>query len=159
MDLTHIHLLLNHFPTIGYIIGAGLFLLALFMKSDDLKIASLLILLGIALLSIPTYMSGNGAADGIKSLPGVSKSLIETHEASAFVAIGFMLLTGAFAWLGLWQMRRLARVPNWNLAVILILTLVSLGWMIRASNLGGEIRHEEIRATRGTVTTAVPAAP
>ena len=26
MDLTHIHLLLNHFPTIGMIIGGGLFL-------------------------------------------------------------------------------------------------------------------------------------
>jgi uncharacterized membrane protein len=152
MDLTHIHLLLNHFPTIGYIIGGGLFVLSLITKSDDLKRASLIILLGIALIAIPTYMSGNGAADAIKSRPGVSKSLIETHEGAAFVAIGFMLLTGAFAWLGLWQFRRLARIPNWNLAVILILTLVSLGLMIRASNFGGEIRHEEIRASQETVT-------
>ena len=152
MDLTHIHLLLNHFPTIGYIIGGGLFVLALIMKSDDLKRASLVVLLGIALIAIPTYMSGNGAADAIKSLPGVTKSLIETHEGAALVAIGFMLFTGAFAWLGLWQFRRLARVPAWNLAVILVLTLVSLGLMIRASNLGGEIRHAEIRAGQGTVT-------
>jgi hypothetical protein len=35
MDWTHIHLLLNHFPTIDYIIGGGLFLLALITKSDD----------------------------------------------------------------------------------------------------------------------------
>ena len=62
MDLTHIHLLLNHFPTIGYIIGGGLFLLSLITKSDDLKRASLVVLLGIALIAIPTYMSGNGAA-------------------------------------------------------------------------------------------------
>jgi uncharacterized membrane protein len=152
MDLTHIHLLLNHFPSIGYIIGGGLFLLSLITKSDDLKRASLVILLGIALIAIPAYMSGNGAADGIKSLPGISKSMIETHEGAAFVAMGFMLLTGAFAWLGLWQIRRLARVPSWNLAVILVLTLVSLGLMIRVSNLGGEIRHEEIRTGQATVT-------
>jgi hypothetical protein len=152
MDLTHIHLLLNHFPTIGYIIGGGLFLLALITKSDDLKRASLVVLLGIALIAIPTYMTGNGAADAIKSLPGVSKSLMETHEGAAFVAMGFMLLTGAFAWLGLWQFRRLARIPGWNLAVILVLTLVSLGLMIRVSNLGGEIRHAEIRASQETVT-------
>jgi len=156
MDLTHIHLLLNHFPTIGYIIGGGLFLLSLITKSDDLKRASLVVLLGIALLAIPTYMSGNGAQDHIKSLPGVSKSLIEAHEGAALVAIGFMLFTGAFAWLGLWQFRRLARIPAWNLAVILVLTLVSFGLMARASNLGGEIRHEEIRAAQGTVTSAVP---
>ena len=70
MDLTHIHLLLNHFPTIGYIIGGGLFVLSLIAKSDDLKLASLVILLGIALIAIPTYMSGNGAAEAIRTPAG-----------------------------------------------------------------------------------------
>lgn len=157
MDLTHIHLLLNHFPTIGYIIGGGLFLLSLIAKSDDLKRASLVVLLGVALLAIPTYMSGNGAQAGIKSLPGVSKSLIEAHEGAALVAIAFMEFTGAFAWLGLWQFRRLERIPGWNLAVILVLTLVSLGLMTRASNLGGEIRHAEIRAAEGAGVETVAA--
>jgi len=157
MDLTHIHLLLNHFPTVGYIIGGGLFLLSLVAKSDDLKRASLVVLLGIALLAIPTYMSGNGAQAAIRSLPGVSKSLIEAHEGAALVAIAFMEFTGAFAWLGLWQFRRLARVPGWNLAVILVLTLVSLGLMTRASNLGGEIRHAEIRAAEGAGVETVAA--
>jgi hypothetical protein len=157
MDLTHIHLLLNHFPTIGYIIGGGLFVLALITKSDDLKRASLLVLLGIALLAIPTYMSGNGAQENIKSMPGVSKSLIAAHEGAALVAMVFMLATGAFAWLALWQFRRLARVPAWNLALILVLIVVALGLMTRASNMGGEIRHEEIRSSQGQGTVA-PAA-
>jgi hypothetical protein len=153
MDLTHIHLLLNHFPSIGYIIGGGLFLLSLITRSDDLKRAGLVVLLGISLIAIPTYMSGNGAQSAIQSLPGVSKSMIETHEGAAFVAFGFMEFTGVFAWLGLWQFRRLARVPGWNLAVILVLTLVSIGLITRASNLGGEIRHAEIRSGQETVTT------
>ena len=155
MDLTHIHLLLNHFPTIGTIIGGGLFILSLIMRSDDLKRASLLVMLGIALIAIPTYMSGNGAQDAIKSLPGVSQPLIEAHEGAAFVAIWFMEFTGAFAWLGLWQFRRLKRVPNWNLTVILILTIASFALMTRASNLGGEIRHAEIRTSQ----EVVPASP
>jgi hypothetical protein len=146
MNLTHIHLLLNHFPTIGYIIGGGLFLLSLVAKSDDLKRAGLVVLLGISLIAIPAYMSGNGAQEALKSLPGVSKSLIETHEGAALVALAFMEVTGAFAWLGLWQFRRLAHVPDWNLAVILVLTLASFGLVARASSLGGEIRHSEIRA-------------
>src|SRR3984885_121930 len=158
MDLAHIHLLLNHFPVIGIIIGGGLFLLSLITNSDDLKRASLVVLLGIALISIPTYMSGNGAQDGIKSLPGVSKSLIEAHEGAALVAMAFMLVTGAFAWLGLWQFRRLARIPNWNLALILVLVVVTFGLMARASNLGGEIRHAEIRAVGGTPDPAAPPA-
>jgi len=152
MDLAHIHLLLNHFPVIGTIIGGGLFLLALITNSDDLKRASLLVLLGIALISIPTYMSGNGAQQALASQPGVSKSLVETHEGVALEGIAFMEFTGAFAWLGLWQLRRLRRIPRWNLGVILILTVASLVLMARASNIGGEIRHSEIRAAQETVT-------
>jgi len=152
MDLAHIHLLLNHFPTIGMLIGGGLFLLSLITKSDDLRSASLVVLVGISLISIPTYMSGNGAQQAIASQPGVSKSLIETHEGAALVAMGFMEVTGAFAWLALWQFRRLAGVPRWNLGVILVLTLVTFVLMARASNIGGEIRHSEIRASQQTVT-------
>ncbi len=158
MDLTHIHLLLNHFPTIGTIIGGGLFLLSLITKSDDLKRASLAILLGLSLIAIPTYMSGNGAQDAIKSLPGVSKSLMEAHEGAAMVGLALMEVTGAFAWLALWQFRRLGRVPNWNLSVILVLTVVSFGVMARAANMGGEIRHAEIRASQGKVETVAPIA-
>jgi len=157
MDLAHIHLLLNHFPTIGFLIGGGLFLLSLIMNSDDLKLGSLVVLLGIALISIPTYMSGNGAQDVIKSMPGVSRTLIEAHEGAALVAMVFMLATGAFAWLALWQFRRLTHVPKWNLSVILALTVVTFALMTRASNLGGEIRHEEIRSKPGKGTVA-PAA-
>ncbi len=162
MDLAHLHLLLNHFPTIGNIIGGGLFLVALITKSDELKRASLVILLGIALITIPTYITGNGAQDAMKSLPGISKSQMEAHEGAAFSAMLLMEVTGAFAWLGLWQFRRLAGIPNWNLAVILILTVVSFGLMTRASNIGGEIRHAEIRAAQGAdpgaATAEAPAA-
>jgi hypothetical protein len=158
MDLTHIHLLLNHFPTVGNIIGGGLFLLALVTKSDDLKRMSLVILLGISLIAIPTYMSGNGAQEKIKTIPGVSKAQVEGHEGAAMVAMAFMEATGAFAWLGLWQFRRLARIPSWNLGVILILTLVTFGLMARAANMGGDIRHAEIRGAEDTDPPAPPLA-
>jgi len=36
-DLVHLHLLLNHFPTVGMIVGFGVFLLALVNRSVDLK--------------------------------------------------------------------------------------------------------------------------
>src|ERR1700678_852223 len=115
MDLTHAHLLLNHVPTVGFVIGLILYLTALVAKSDELKRASLVIFAGIALLTIPTYVSGNAAeealcAGGTKAAacadPTVSKTLIETHEGAALLAFAAIILTGAFAWLGLWQMRR-----------------------------------------------------
>ena len=152
MNLAHIHLLLNHFPTVGMIIGIGLFLLGLAGKSEDLKRASLVVFLGIALLALPTYMSGNAAQEmickgqpkGPCTDPGVSKALIEKHEGAALLALVFMEITGAFAWLGLWQSRRLSRFPRWSLAAVALFSLVTFGLMSQAANIGGEIRHPEI---------------
>ena len=161
MDPTHVHLLLNHFPTIGFVIGLMLFVISLIAQNAELKRASLVIFVGIALVTIPTYVSGNAAeevlcAGGAKAPvcadPGVSKSLIQTHEGAALLAFAAIILTGAFAWLGLWQIRRTSRAENWNLAVILLLSLVAFGLVARAADIGGEIRHPEIRAAQETVT-------
>jgi len=154
LDLSHIHLLLNHFPTVGMIIGLGLYLVALFLKSDHLKHASLVIFVGISLLAIPTYISGNGAQSTICQAkpeypcadPTISKPRIEAHESAALVAFAVMEVLGAFAWLGLWQYRRIARISHWNLAVVLLLAVVTFGLMANAANIGGDIRHPEIRA-------------
>src|SRR6476661_7448352 len=106
MNLAHVHLLLNHFPTVGMIVGLGVFVVALMTKSDHLKSASLVVLFGIALLSIPTFASGTAAELALAKTPEVSVATIQTHETAAFVALGFMELTGALAWLALWQRRR-----------------------------------------------------
>ena len=153
-ELAHLHLLLNHFPTIGTIIGVGLFLVALITKNDDLKRAGLGIFLIIALLSIPVYMSGKAAQQAIADQPGVSAALIESHQDGAFLALAFMELTGAVAWLGLWQYRRMSRATSLNLSAVLILSIITLGLMARTANMAGEIRHPEIApgATAGADT-------
>jgi hypothetical protein len=143
------------------VIGLMLFVSSLIAKTVELKRASLVVFVGIALVTIPTYVSGNAAeevlcAGGAKapvcSDPSVSKSLIQTHEGAALLAFAAIILTGAFAWLGLWQIRRMSRAENWNLAVILLLSLVAFGLAARAANIGGEIRHPEIRSAQETVT-------
>jgi uncharacterized membrane protein len=144
MNLAHIHLLLNHFPIIGTIIGLCLLLSALFANSEDLKRAALMIFLGIALLSIPTYLSGNAAAEVIKDLPGVSAALIDAHQNAALLAYVFMMITGAVAWFGLWQARRNSCTGRGALLAVLLLSIVTVGLMANAGNLGGLIRHSEI---------------
>ena len=69
MNLAHLHLLINHFPTIGFIIGLGLFVLHLIGKSDELKRASLVVFVGIALMTLPTYMTGSAAQEMICMVP------------------------------------------------------------------------------------------
>jgi len=163
MNLTHLHLLLNHFPTVGMIVGLGVFVAAILAKSDDLKRASLGIFFGIALLSIPTFATGTAAQLALADNPEVSKTAIETHENAAFVALWFMELTGALAWVGLWQYRRLSRLPQGTLAAVLLAGLVTFGLMSRAANIGGELRHPEIRmgpdAAEGATAETAAAEP
>jgi hypothetical protein len=175
-EVAHVHFWLNHFPTIGFLVGLGLYVWALIAQSTDLKRASLVIFLGIALLSIPTYVTGNAAQEALCITPGdapcpepgISRAIIQAHEGAALLAMAFMELTGGLAWLGLWQLRRTSRVPGWNLAAVLLVSIVTFGLMTRASNIGGEIRHPEVQSsptatigpplarTVGTFVTDVP---
>ena len=123
MNLAHVHLLLNHFPTIGMIIGLGVFITGIVAKSDDLKRTSLGILFAIALLSIPAFVTGTAAKLALDKVPEVSKTMIDTHETAAFEGLGVMELTGVLAWLGLWQYRRLSRLPQSTVTAVLLLGL------------------------------------
>src|SRR5437588_3915406 len=145
MNASHIHLLLNHFPTIGFTIGVGLLLVGLFGKSNDLKQTSLVIFFLTAAMTIATYVSGSDAQQALKDTPGVSTALISAHESAALLAFAFMQATGFFSWIALWLLRRVSRFYNWNLAVILVLSIVTFGLMARTANIGGEIRHPEIQ--------------
>ena len=152
-NLAHLHLLLNHFPTVGFSVGLGLYLMALIRKSDDLKRAGLVVFLGIGLLTIPTYMTGKAAQSAIAGQAGVSDTLTETHQDAALLAFLFMTLTGVLSWLALWQYRRTSRIAGWNLTAVLLISLITFGLMARAANMGGEIRHPEIQAA-GDATAA-----
>ncbi|HUK42785.1 MAG TPA: hypothetical protein VLX11_17135 [Candidatus Acidoferrales bacterium] len=154
MNLAHIHLLLNHFPVIGILIGLGLFLGALIGNSNDLKKAGVIVFLGIALLSIPTYMSGNAAQQAIKGLPGISNTLMVKHQNAALLAYFFMEILGGVSWFGLWQFRRNSRFGSGTLVTILVLSLVTAMLMANAANIGGAIRHPEILSVSGTTGSA-----
>src|SRR5438034_1598135 len=147
MNLAHLHLLLNHIPIIGAIIGLGLLTASIAAKSDDLTRASLMVLAAVALLSLPAFFSGVGAQGAIRKDTGIPASLIERHEGSAILALFFMEVTGALALAGLWRRGRLVRGKPWssNLAVILSFSIVTAGLMARVGATGGDIRHSEIR--------------
>jgi uncharacterized membrane protein len=146
MNFVHLHLLLNHFPIIGTIIALGLFFISLLEKNEDLRRASLITFAAMALLAIPTFFSGTGAQGAIKKLPGVSETLIETHQGAAMLALLFMEITGGLSLVGLWKSHRSSRPArwNWSLSAILVFSIVTVGLMARVGNTGGDIRHPEI---------------
>ncbi|HSZ21148.1 MAG TPA: DUF6644 family protein [Candidatus Acidoferrum sp.] len=154
MNFVQLHLLLNHFPIIGTMVGLGLLLISLSGKNDDLRRASLIIFLAMALLSIPTFFSGPGAEGAIKKLPGISDDLIERHHGAAMLALLFMEFTGALALTALWKSRGISRPARWNgiMSAVLLFSIVTVGLMARVGNTGGDIRHPEIASQKQGVT-------
>jgi hypothetical protein len=150
MNLAHVHLLLNHLPILGTLIALAIFLVSLVADQNDLKQVSLALFSLIALLAIPTYMSGSGAQETIKDSPDVSMAAIELHQGSALIAFVFMEITGAVSLMGLWRFSRTVKNPwnsgpaRLNLLAVLVLAITTSGLMAVAGNTGGDIRHSEI---------------
>jgi hypothetical protein len=154
MNFAHLHLLLNHFPIIGTLVGLGLLLLSLVGKNQDLRRASLIIFPAMALLSILTFFSGTGAQGAIKNLPGVSEALIERHQGAAMLSLLFMEMTGAFSLVALWKSQAESSPGrwNWSFSAVLFCSIVTAGLMARVGTTGGDIRHPEITTGREEVT-------
>jgi uncharacterized membrane protein len=157
VNLAHWHLLLNHFPIIGMIIGLALFLASFVGENEDLRRASFIIFTGIGFLSIGTFLTGFGAQAMITGKHGISDALIQRHEGSAMLTIWFIEITGALAAVGLWQYHRLKRPAHWTVSAILLFSLLSVGLVARTGNTGGDINHPELRATdAGTPAEGAP---
>jgi len=98
-------------------------------------------------------MSGKSAEKLVKDQEGVSAVMIQVHQDAAFFAFICMQLTGAAAWLALWQYRRLSAPVRGVLPAVLVLSLITFGVMARAADMGGEIRHSEIASDPATSNT------
>jgi uncharacterized membrane protein len=145
LNLAHLHLLLNHFPTVGMILGLAIFLTALLWNSDHLKRTSLSVFLAIAIIAMPTYMTGNAAQAILAKNPAASLPLIAAHQSWALLAFAVISLNGLLSWIGLWQYRRQGQPASWVMPGVLLCAAVSFGLMAVAANLGGDIMHPEVR--------------
>jgi uncharacterized membrane protein len=146
MNWAHIHLLLNHIPVIGFILGVLLSLLAVLKKSEELKRVTMGIFVFTAAIALPVYFTGEPAEELVEHLPGVSEAFIEQHERAAVFSLVAAVVTGIVALTGLIIFRRAEKLPNWIATATLVLSLIASGLMGWTANLGGQIRHTENRS-------------
>lgn len=141
----HLHLLLNHLPIIGTIVGLLLLLAGMVRRSDELRRVSLATFVVVAVLTIPVYLTGEGAEEAVEGLPAVTEALIEEHQDAALVSFIASGVLGVVALAGLWRHRSGALLPRTLTNVVLLLALGVSGSMVWTGALGGQIRHSEIR--------------
>ena len=122
-----------------------LLVFALYRPSDDARIVSLAALVLVALVALPVYFAGDAIEDQVEKLPGVSEAVIDRHKDAAGVALAGAEVLGAIGVAGLVLVVRRA-MPGWFVPATLALTIVGGGLMAWTANVGGQIRHTEIRA-------------
>lgn len=150
MNAPHFHLLANHVVILAVMLGIPLMLAGLMRQSKDLKRAAMLFFLLAAALVLPVHESGESSEEVVEKLPGVSETLIEEHEEAAELARLLTVLLGIGALAGL----AATRAPegngggwrSWVPRALLVLAVVDAAALARTGNLGGQIRHSEIRA-------------
>ena len=145
MSDVHLHLLLNHIPILGTLFALVLGLYGALRRQPAVVRAAFLALIVTGIGSVATLRTGEGAEEAVEHLPGVSERIIHEHEEAAETAniaavVLALLALGALVW------RR--KEPDLGMpatVIVLVGAVVVGGLMVRTGNLGGQVRHTEIR--------------
>jgi uncharacterized membrane protein len=145
MSIVHLHLLLNHVPVIGALFGGLLLAFALLRRSNELVKAAFVIFTVLGGLAVIVFLTGGPTEEIVEKLPGFSESIAERHEDIALIATIMMAAFGALTLLALWMYRRRV-LPRGVVVTALVIAIGVNGVMGYTANLGGQIRHTEIRS-------------
>jgi len=146
MNWAHVHLMINHFPVVGVFGAVALLIYSLLKKSEEIKRVSFGLFALLALITLAVFFTGLAAGDTVKKLPGVTEAFIGRHEEMAQLALVFMETLGLAALAGLLFLRESGAIPKWLVVIVLLLSLVTAAAAGLTANLGGQIRHTEIRS-------------
>jgi hypothetical protein len=139
--------MLNHAPVVIAMLLPILLGWTLAKGGSELRKLAAVSTVVLGLSAAPAYLTGERAEEVVEPL--VAEALVEEHEDAAFFALLLSEIVGAAGVLVLLVYRRSETIPSVPLGALFILSVISaisLGW---AANLGGQIRHPEIREPAG----------
>jgi len=145
MSSVHFHLAFTHFPIIGTIIGVLILIAGFIFRKEPVIKSALLLFIGMAIVAIPVFLTGEGAEESVENLPGVSEKIIHEHEELAEKAIILMEILGVFSLLAFILMMLKSKFSKIVNIIVLIVSIAAFGLIAKVGNLGGQIRHTEIR--------------
>jgi len=154
MNAPHWHLVLNHFPVVGFLLVVLLLAYALLRGRGELYGVALSALVLLALVNVAVFFTGRGADEALMELPDVNDKLIHVHEQAASFALGGTSNVGAVALLGLWLGRKQPHVSRGMATLVFALALFVSTILARTAYLGGQIRHPEIRPAGSSAESA-----
>lgn len=143
MNWAHLHLLLNHIPVLGTLFGFLLLAWGMVRRNEPIQRAALATFFVVALMAIPVFLTGEPSEEAVEHLAGTAEQAIETHEDAALLSLISVELLGVLAVLSV--IRRRAGLSRFVPRAALVISVITVGLMARTANLGGKIRHAELR--------------
>src|ERR1700730_9881782 len=132
---SHLHILVSVFPSFGLVFVLGFYIAGFRADNDGIR-RTCLVLFGIlALLSIPIYLSGDGAMAVLAKTPRFSKEMMNTHYGWGMAALLVLVMTGMAAAVELWRSRREKRPSSDPFHLVSGLAIIALGLSAVASEL------------------------
>lgn len=144
MNLTHLHLLSNHLPIFGSVIGSFVLAYGLWSKSNHTKIAAYLVLISASAGALIANFTGEAAEEAVEHIQGISENILHQHEEAAEFALIFMSILGVLSLIGLYVTIKKSFFAKTVAIVTLLVALFSFSVVARTGYLGGQIRHTEI---------------
>ncbi|MDF0718292.1 hypothetical protein PY092_19185 [Muricauda sp. 334s03] len=151
MNDAHFHLVVNHLPIVGVLIGFLVLLAGLIMKKPQIKNTALGIFIFSALTAIAAFLTGEGAEEIVENLPGISETLIHKHEDYAELFLTMMLILGGVSLITLFLQYKKLPFSKYGFVLILLLSMVTMGIAKYVGTSGGEITHIEIRSDANVI--------
>jgi uncharacterized membrane protein len=151
----HVHMILNHAPTVGFVFALAFYIVALVANNDLMKQGSLVLFVICGILGVPTYVTGTATMWALTQppIPEISKAVINAHRDMALWTLFGLGFTGAASWFELWRYRYFARFSKLSLTLVLVFAVVTLAIMTETGHRGGQINHPEIRVATEILPT------
>lgn len=153
MNAPQVHLMLNHVPVLGVVFATAALAAGLALRRATLIRFAFTTMVVISVLAVPVYFSGNASEEQVEHMPGVQERSIERHEDVA-KAVTIVLVVLGLVSLGVLLRYRHDPVPQKVATALLIGGFALCGAMAWTAHTGGQIRHDELRATQSAATSA-----
>jgi hypothetical protein len=142
----YIHVVLNHLPIYGTILGAFALAISLILRSRTAQITALILTLIAGASSYPVFVTGQRAYKAVRSLSDdAGADWLDEHMDRAEKTIGAFYLLALLALAGLLVPIKWPKSGMPLVALTLALAILCSGIAIYIAQPGGRVRHPEFR--------------
>jgi len=145
---SHLHMLVSVFPFVGLIFVLGFYITSIGTNNEFMKRFCLLSIGILAILAIPTYMSGDGSMATLSQNPQITQDTQDRmfyHLAWGWAALSVLALAGVAAFGALFRTPSTQRLSDNSLHLVLGLSLITLCLMIVVGGSPDRHRHAAFR--------------